>query len=162
MFKIGDHVQTIPDTTPGVDPRQSVAFCGVVEEVIAVAGWIYFIKSVHESRIHILVPEARVFSTSKSLSDDCMREKRAFPVQQMQAAQREKTSALKRKIFLNYRYSRYINTHHTCGCSYIVYYRDSFKCDILYSHISMFVSHVLLFWYQLMLFFDVSAFLMRK
>ena len=38
LFKIGDHVQTIPDTTPGVDSRQSVAFYGVVEEVIADAG----------------------------------------------------------------------------------------------------------------------------
>ena len=97
LFKIGDHVQTIPDTTPGVDSRQSVAFYGVVEEVIADAGWIYFIKSVHESRIHMHVPEARVLSTSKSLSDDCMIETRAFPVQLMLAAQKEKTSALKRK-----------------------------------------------------------------
>ena len=162
MFKIGDHVQTIPDTTPGVESRQSVAFYGVVEEAIADAGWIYFIKSVHESRIHMWVPEARVFPTSKSLSDGCMIENRAFPVQELLAAQKKKTLALKREIFVNYRYSRYITTHHTCGCSYIVYYRDSFKCDILYSHISMLVSHVLLFWYQLMLFFDVSAFIMRK
>ena len=43
------------------------------------------------------VPEARVLSTSKSLSDDCMIETRAFPVQLMLAAQKEKTSALKRK-----------------------------------------------------------------
>ena len=96
-FKIGDHVQTITDTTPGVDSRQSVAFYGVVEEVIADAGWIYFIKSVHESRIHMLVTEARVLSTSKSLSDDCVIETRAFHVQLMFAAQKEKTSALKRK-----------------------------------------------------------------
>ena len=86
LFKIGDNVQTIPDTTPGVDPRQSVAFYGVVEEVIADAGWIYFVKSVHESRIHMHVPEARVLSTSKSLSDGCMIETRAFPVQLMLAA----------------------------------------------------------------------------
>ena len=59
-------MQTIPDTTPGVDSRQSVLFYGVVEEVIVDAGWMYFIKSVHESRIHMLVPEARVLSTSRS------------------------------------------------------------------------------------------------
>ena len=150
LFKIGDHVQTIPDTTPGVDSRQSVAFYGVVEEVIADAGWIYFIKSVHESRIHMHVPEARVLSTSKSLSDDFVIETREFPVQLMLAAQKEKTSALKRKtsvyLFVNYLYIRYITTHHSCGCSYIEYYRDSFKREIFYSHISMFRSHVLLFW----------------
>ena len=30
LFKIGDNVQTIPDTTPAVDSRQSVSFYGVV------------------------------------------------------------------------------------------------------------------------------------
>ena len=57
----------------------------------------YFIKSVHESRIHMLVPEARVLSTSRSLSDGCMMGTRLFPVQQLLAAQKEKTTALKRK-----------------------------------------------------------------
>ena len=162
LFKIGNNVHTIPDTTPGVDSRHSVSFYDVVEEVIADAGWIYFIKSVHESRIHMLVPEARVLSTSKSLSDGLLIETRSFPVELMLAAQKEKTSALKRKIFVNYRYSRYITMHHTCGCSYVEYYRDSFKCDILYLHISMFVSHSHLYWYQLLLFFYVLAFIMRK
>ena len=151
MFKIGDNVQTIPDTTPGVDSRQSVAFYGVVEEVIVDAGWIYFMKSVHESRIHMHVPEARVLSTSKSLSDDCMIETRAFPVQQMLAAQKEKNTAVQRKIFVNYLYIRYITTHHSCGCSYIEYYRDSFKCDKLYLPASMFVSRALVFWFYLLL-----------
>ena len=90
-------MQTIPDTTSAVGSRQSVSFYDVVEEVIADAGWMYFIKSVHESRIHMLVPEARVLSTSRSLSDGCMMETRLFPVQQLLAAQKEKTTALKRK-----------------------------------------------------------------
>ena len=66
LFKIGDNVQTIPDTTPGVDSRLSVSLYGVVEEVIADAGWMYFIISVRESLIHMLVPEARFLSTSRS------------------------------------------------------------------------------------------------
>ena len=90
-------METIPDTTLGVDFRQSVAFYGFFEEVIADAGWMYFIKSVHEDRVHMLVPEARVLWTSRSLSDDCIMETRLFPIQQLLAAQKEKTIALKRK-----------------------------------------------------------------
>ena len=37
-FKVGDRVQTLPDTTPGIDPRQSVAIYGTVVEVEAEFG----------------------------------------------------------------------------------------------------------------------------
>ena len=57
----------------------------------------FILLNLSTSRIHMLVPEARVVSTSKSLSDNCMMETSLLPVQQLLAAQKEKTAALKRK-----------------------------------------------------------------
>jgi hypothetical protein len=54
-------VITIPDTTPGVDPAQSVAISGVIMECkSSVDGWSYRVKAADTRRNIIWVPEARV------------------------------------------------------------------------------------------------------
>ena len=158
LFKIGDHVQTIPDTTPSVYSRQSVAFYGVIEDVIADVGWIYFIKFFHKYRISMLVPEARVFSTPRFIWAVVCWKHVHFSCNKYWQLKREQITVFKHKIFVNYGYARYITTPHSCGCSYIEYYRDSFKCDKLYLPASMFVSRALVFWFYLLLLPQFSAF----
>ena len=87
-FKVGDRVQTLPDTTPGIDPRQSVAIYGTVVEVEADIGWKYLFKSMHSERNKVSVPENRVLAISKLLYDNTMLETRAFPVQERLRATR--------------------------------------------------------------------------
>ena len=41
VFEVGDLVQSIPDTTPGVHPRHSVAIVGAVTELKLDGGWMY-------------------------------------------------------------------------------------------------------------------------
>ena len=81
-FKVGNRVHTLPDTTPGINPRQSVAIYGTVVEVEADIGWKYLIKSMHSERNKVWVPENRVLAISKSLYDNTMLETRAFPAQE--------------------------------------------------------------------------------
>ena len=47
VFNIGDHVQSTPDTTPGVHPSQSVSVAGTVSELKVDGGWSYNINSIH-------------------------------------------------------------------------------------------------------------------
>ena len=77
MFEVGDLVQSIPDTTPGVHPRHSVAIVGAVTELKLDGGWIYNISSMHHSQNTLWVPEHRVRPVSKSIFDDCYIEPRA-------------------------------------------------------------------------------------
>ena len=66
LFAIDARVITIPDTTPGVDPAQSVAICGIVVECKAsVDGWSYRVKADDTRRNIIWVPEARVRAVSE-------------------------------------------------------------------------------------------------
>ena len=61
LFAIDARVITIPDTTPGVDPAQSVAVSGVIMECKAsVDGWSYRVRADDSRRNIIWVPEARV------------------------------------------------------------------------------------------------------
>ena len=83
LFAIGAHVTTTPDTTPGVDPVQSVAICGVVIECKpSVDGWSYRVRADDTRRNIIWVPEARVRAVSKAVFENPMLETRAFPMQQ--------------------------------------------------------------------------------
>ena len=47
VFKVGDIVHSIPDTTPGVDPAHSVAITGTFIELNIDGGWSYNINSIH-------------------------------------------------------------------------------------------------------------------
>ena len=80
-FKVGDRVHTLLNTTPGIDPRQSVAIYGTIVEVEAEFGWKYLIKSMHSKRNKVSVPENRVLAISKLLYDNTMLATRALPVQ---------------------------------------------------------------------------------
>ena len=60
VFEVGDLVQSIPDTTPGVHPRHSVAIVGAVTDLKLEGGWIYNISSMHHSQNTLWVPEHRV------------------------------------------------------------------------------------------------------
>ena len=61
LFAIDARVITTPDMTPGVDPAQSVAICGVIIECkYSVDGWSYRVKADDTRRNIIWVPEARV------------------------------------------------------------------------------------------------------
>ena len=92
LFAIGAHVTTNPDTTPGVDPVQSVAVCGVVIECKpSLGGWSYRVKADDSRRNIIWVPEARVRAASKAAFENPMLETRAFPVQQRLKEERCKT-----------------------------------------------------------------------
>ena len=51
LFAIDAHVITIPDTTPGVDPAQSVVICGIVVECkLSVDGWSYRVRADYTQR----------------------------------------------------------------------------------------------------------------
>jgi hypothetical protein len=61
LFAIDAHVIAIPDTTPGVDPAQSVAICGIVVECKpSVDGWSYRVRADDTRRNIIWVPKARM------------------------------------------------------------------------------------------------------
>ena len=61
LFAIDARVITTPDTTPGVDPAQSVAISGVIMECkTSVDGWSYRVRADDTRRNIIWVPEARV------------------------------------------------------------------------------------------------------
>ena len=61
LFAIDARVITTPDTTPGVDPAQSVAISGVIMECkSSVDGWSYRVRADDTRRNIIWVPEARV------------------------------------------------------------------------------------------------------
>ena len=83
LFAVFAHVITTPDTTPGVDPKQSVAISGVITERIAtVDGWSYRVRADDTRRNLIWVPEARVRAVSKAVFENPMLETRKFPVQE--------------------------------------------------------------------------------
>ena len=71
MFKVGDLVQSIPDTAPGVHPRHSVSVVGTIAELKIEGVWLYHIKALNDERNHIWFPEHRVRPISKSIYDDC-------------------------------------------------------------------------------------------
>ena len=61
LFATDAHMITIPDTTPGVDPAQSVAICCIVVECKpSVDGWFYRVRADDTRRNIIWVPEARM------------------------------------------------------------------------------------------------------
>jgi hypothetical protein len=96
LFAIGAHVTTTPDTTPGVDPVQSVAICGVViESEPSVDGWSYRVRADDSRRNIIWVPEARVRAVSKAVSENPMLETRAFPLQQQLKSEQHKSATLR-------------------------------------------------------------------
>ena len=89
---------TTPDTTPGVDPAQSVAVSGVIMECKpSVDGWSYRVRADDTRRIIICVPEARVRAVSKTIFESPMLETRAFPVQQRLKAEQRKSATLRVK-----------------------------------------------------------------
>ena len=50
LFKIGDFVQTIADTMPGIDNRDSVSICGHIVDLqasLSENSWRYYVKSIH-------------------------------------------------------------------------------------------------------------------
>ena len=68
LFAIDAHVITSPDSTPGIDPAQSVAICGVIIECkYSVDGWSYRVKADDTRRNIIWVPEARVHRLEAAL-----------------------------------------------------------------------------------------------
>ena len=87
---------TTPDTTPGVNPAQSVAISGVIMECkSSVDGWPYRVKADDTRRNIIWVPEARVRAVSKTIFESPMMETRAFPVQQRLKAEQSKSATLR-------------------------------------------------------------------
>ena len=68
-FKIDDLVNSIPDTTPGCHPSQSVALYGSVVALKFDKELMVQIKSSYEGRNQIWVPEARVRLTSNSMQE---------------------------------------------------------------------------------------------
>jgi hypothetical protein len=98
LFAIDARVITTPDTTPGVDPAQSVAISGVIMECKAsVDGWSYRVRADDTRRNIIWVPEARVRAVSKTIFESPMMETRAFPVQQRLKAEQRKSATLRVK-----------------------------------------------------------------
>jgi hypothetical protein len=96
LFAIDARVITTPDTTPGVDPAQSVAISGVIMECKAsVDGWSYRVRADDTRRNIIWVPEARVRAVSKTIFESPMMETRAFPVQQRLKAEQSKSATLR-------------------------------------------------------------------
>jgi len=76
-------VITTPDTTPGVDPKQSVAISGVITERIAtVDGWSYRVSADDTRRNIIWVPEARVRTMSTAIFENPNAKTRKFPVKE--------------------------------------------------------------------------------
>jgi len=71
IFNIGDFVRTIPDTTPGVHPSQSVAVYGRVVLVESQAdGFWYKVQSSYT--ITQLIPENRMVAQSKAIFDNAI------------------------------------------------------------------------------------------
>ena len=96
LFAIDAHVITIPDTTPGVDPAQTVAICGVIMECKpSDDGWSYRVRADDTRRNIIWVPEARVRAVSKTIFESPMLETRAFPAQQRLKAEHRKSATLR-------------------------------------------------------------------
>jgi len=76
LFAVDAHVITTPDTTPGVDPKQSVAISGVID------GWSYRVRADKIRRNIIWVSETRVRTMSKAIFENPMLETRKFPVKE--------------------------------------------------------------------------------
>ena len=73
LFAIDARMTTTLDTTPGVDPVQSVAVCGVVIECKpSLGGWSYRVRADDSRRNMIWVPEARVRAVSKAIFENPM------------------------------------------------------------------------------------------
>ena len=75
MFEIGDFVQTIADTTPGIYSLYSVSIYGHIAKLEASMpenSWRYRVKSIHEKRNHPWIPEARIRLASSTLNDNCI------------------------------------------------------------------------------------------
>jgi chromosome segregation ATPase len=75
LFKIGDFVQTIADTTPGIDSRDSVSICGHIVDLqasLSENSWKYYVKSIHDERNRRRTPEARIRLVSVTLNDNCI------------------------------------------------------------------------------------------
>ena len=71
MLTVGDLVQTIPDTAPGIYPCRSVAITGHIKELKSDDVWFYNISYIHHSKNTLWIPEHRVRPISKSIFDDC-------------------------------------------------------------------------------------------
>jgi hypothetical protein len=75
LFKIGDFVQTIADTTPGIDSRDSVSIYGCIAELefsLPENSWRYRVQSIHDDRNRRWTPEARIRLVSVSVNDNCI------------------------------------------------------------------------------------------
>ena len=75
MFKVGDFVQTIADTTPGIHRLDSVSIYGHIAELevsLPEKSWRYRVESIHEKRNNPWVPEARIRLASSTLNDNCI------------------------------------------------------------------------------------------
>ena len=75
LFKIGDFVQTIADTTPGIHSLDSVSIYGRIAELefsLPEKSWRYRVQSIHDDRNRRWTPEARIRLVSVSVNDNCI------------------------------------------------------------------------------------------
>jgi hypothetical protein len=75
LFKIGDFVQKIADTTPGIHSLDSVSIYGRIAELefsLPEKSWIYRVQSIHDDRNRRWTPEARIRLVSVSVNDNCI------------------------------------------------------------------------------------------
>ena len=94
-FKIDDNVNSTPDTTPGIDPRQSVALYGLVVDLNFESELMVKIKSSNDGYDQLWVPETRVNSTSKSIIDNSIVELRNSSVNKKLQNSMRKVTELK-------------------------------------------------------------------
>ena len=75
FFKIGDFVQTIADTTPGIHRLDSVSIYGHIAELevsLPEKSWRYRVESIHEKRNNPWIPKARISWASSTLNANCI------------------------------------------------------------------------------------------
>ena len=78
MFQLNDLVESIPDTTRGVDPEHSIAVFGNIVAIKNEDGVWYRIKCIHSKRSGAWIPENRIKVQSKSLFQNAVQQTRTY------------------------------------------------------------------------------------
>ena len=104
-FQLNALVESIPDTTRGIDPEHSVALYGNIAAMKDEDGWWYRIKCMHTGRNGSWIPECRIKAKSKALYENAMLETRAFNGKERYEVMRNKSIA----TFYNWFYFIYSN-----------------------------------------------------
>ena len=80
FFEVGDLVESVPDTRPGIHPSLSVHIFGRLEEIrdpVGDGGFRYRISSIHHKQNMVWVEEYQIQRVSSSVFGKCYMEPRA-------------------------------------------------------------------------------------